>query len=164
MPAEPVDRVAPEPLDRTVLVFFPHMEATAEDFTAVRAVERTTDREDVAAYAMEQLIAGPTERERADGFYTELRFLPGESTCGGADFRLGLEDGHALVQVCRFPEQFHTTGGDAAVTGQIRRTLEQFRTVERVHLLDPEMRCYGDRSGEDRCLGEIPPRLLEAWR
>jgi hypothetical protein len=136
--------------ERTIDVFFAHMQKTADDFTAVLPLKRTTEREDIATFALEQLIIGPTAQEREQGYYTELNLQESPpSSCGGNDFRIKIEDGLALLQLCRFPEQFHTTGGDARVISQVERTIKQFQTIDRVIMLDPELRCYGDRSGYD---------------
>lgn len=138
-----------------VQVYF--SERSATDFRSVSAVRRTTNRVDVARFAMQQLIAGPTRAERARGLYADLgRLLTGPSDCG-SDFRLEIAGGAAVVRFCRQLVS-RGVGDDVRTLSQIEATLAQFRAVQRVVVLDRRGRCLGDESGRDRCRRDLPPR------
>jgi hypothetical protein len=119
----------------------------------------------VGTYALQLLIAGPTTEERNAGYYTELNsILTGTSTCsaprptGGPDFKLALntkgataEQGTATVRLCR-ATSVPGVGTEARVLAQIESTLKQFPAVKKVVVLTQDGHCFGDESGQDRCL------------
>lgn len=138
--------------DRTeVTVFFPATPSENGAIDAVEPVSRTTDRVDVAEFAIEQLIAGPTSKEREMGLRDEIE-LTGESNCGGENFTLSISDaGEARLQFCR-DVITAGIGQDARIINAIASTLKQFSTVDRVIILDASGNCFKDLSGENRCL------------
>lgn len=143
----------------TVRVFFSPAEGVARGFDDVVSVERVVHPVDgkVASAAMEALIQGPSEEERAWGYSSELYdALSGESACGGPDFNLGI-DGHGLatLRFCR-PVAGNGIGGDARIWAQVRATLLQFPTIREVRVINRSGGCLGDQSGYEFCLQTNP--------
>jgi len=132
-----------------VKVFFPKQPQSNNDFSYVEAVNRTTQSQSVARFAVEQLIAGPTSAERQKGFVGAVR-LRHSSNCGG-DFNVSISRGAARLQFCRTVVSAGV-GDDARAKSAVTATLKQFRGVQSVVILDKNGNCLGDRSGENRCL------------
>lgn len=133
-------------------VYFSRHPESDEDFTAVFPVARRAPDAGVATAALDELIAGPTPAEAAQGYFSELgAMLVGPSTCGERDFTLRIEAGTATVQFCRTVTSAGI-GQDARVQSALDATLRQFSTIQRVRLLTPEGDCLFDMSGENRCL------------
>ncbi len=149
----PRTTTAPPPATtRAIKVFFSRHPESDADFAAVFSVDRTAPDEGVAAAALRALIAGPTEAERAAGYFSELgEMLQGTSTCGGPDVALRIEGGTATVRFCRLVASAGI-GQDARVQSAIEATLRQFATVQRVRILTSDGDCLFDMSGENRCL------------
>lgn len=112
----------------TVKVFFNNKDEDPEYsgdkvFATERQVSKTRA---VARAALEELLKGPTEREKSDGFYTNIN-------PGVAIRSLRIVNGAAEVDFDRQLE--FQVGGSArvsAIRAQITQTLEQFPTVEKV--------------------------------
>jgi hypothetical protein len=135
------------------------------DFSAVYPVDRVSPTVAVGTFAIQLLIAGPTISEHNQGLFSELStMLSGPSSCsaplpvGGPDFTLTLnkkgsvaEQGTATLQFCRTISS-PGIGADARVTAQINATLKQFSSIKKVVILTKEGHCFGDLSGQDRCL------------
>ena len=125
----------------------------------VTGVSRSTNRIDIATFALEQILNGPTPNEMTNnlsptfGTNSFVRFT-GESNCSGKDFQISIEDGQATVRFCRTS----ASNGDSAgfiVEQQINNTLKQFPTVKTVKVLNPDGFCFNDmRAGEnsDDCI------------
>jgi hypothetical protein len=143
----------------TVKVFFSRHPQSDNDPTLVFAVTRSSPTAGVATFAIGQLIAGPTQTEQNQGFYTPLSAsLQGTSSCGGADFTLTLdhrgarsEAGTATLQFCRETLLAGDLTG-ARITAEITSTLEQFSTIHQVVILNQSGYCFNDLSGQNRCL------------
>ncbi len=128
-------------------VFFPKMPEFTEDFTFVKPVQRSTDREDVATFLVEELFKGPTEEEASEGLSDIYTLeLTGASNCSGEDFELSIQNQVALFKFCR-----STTGEndlrnpDFIVS--LNETLKQFDTVDSVIVLNKDGGCWNDLSG-----------------
>ncbi len=123
------------------------------DFTYTQSVNRKTERIDMGTFAIEQLIAGPTSEESANGLFSPLQNkFSGDSNCSGADFSLVVSaTGKATVKFCR---DLITAGvgEDAMISETITKTLKQFSAVYKVVILDKNGNCFGDLSGENQCL------------
>jgi len=132
-----------------VKVFFPKQPRSNNDFSYVEAVNRTTQSQSVARFAVEQLIAGPTSAERQKGFVGAVQ-LRDSSNCGG-DFNVSISRGAARLQFCRTVVSAGV-GDDARAKSAVTATLKQFRGVQSVIILDKNGNCLGDISGENRCL------------
>ncbi|HEU5440306.1 MAG TPA: GerMN domain-containing protein [Ktedonobacterales bacterium] len=142
-----------------VLVYFSRHPDSDNDPTKVFSVQRQSPTLGVATYAINQLIAGPTAAEQAQGLYTPLtESLSGTSNCGSADFKITLdhrgskaETGTATLQFCR------TTSLAGDLTGprikaEITKTLTQFSNIKQVVILNKDGECFDDLSGQNNCL------------
>lgn len=149
----------------TFQVYFSRHPDSDSDPTAVFPVPRTVvvgnlvSPSDIPAYAVEQLIGGPTTSEKQANYYTELTAaLSGPSNCGGQDFTLKLnthasrpETGTATLQFCRATMLPGDLSGPR-IKAQITRTLTQFPGIQRVVILDKSGNCFDDLSGLNQCL------------
>ena len=142
-----------------VQVYFSKQPDSYNDPNAVFPVQRVSPTSGVATSAIEQLIAGPTASEKAQGYFTELSAaLTGASNCGGADFTITLnmrashpQTGAATLRFCRtlsLPGELT----DARIKAEITKTLTQFSTITSVTIITREGHCFGDLSGQDTCL------------
>ena len=113
----------------TVKVFFgnskldPEILDCKKNFSVERTIQKT---EAVGRAALEELLAGPTDAEKSEGYFTSIN--PGVVIQS-----LTIENGVARVD---FNEQLeYQVGGScrvAAIVSQIRETLKQFPTVKNV--------------------------------
>lgn len=126
---------------------------TPDNTDYLTPVERSTDRSDIARFAIEQIILGPTEQEKkltlqpTFGKGASAEFASG-STCNGADFKVSIEKKLATVQFCRVT----MLAGDMSgfiIAEQIATTLKQFDTVDKVTVLNNKGNCFSDLSGLD---------------
>lgn len=132
-----------------VKVFLPRNPKSNNNLNYVEPVIRTTRNTNVARFAVEQLIAGPTRAERQKGWVPAIQ-LKGSSNCG-SDFKLSMSKGVAKLQFCRIMPSAGI-GDDARATSSLTATLKQFTNVKSVIILDKDGNCFGDMSGDNRCL------------
>jgi anti-sigma factor RsiW len=142
-----------------VEVFFSRHPESDNNPDDVFPVMRVAPNLQVATFAMNQLISGPTATEQEQGYYTPLQGgFSGASNCGGADFQITLnhrgnqsETGTATLQFCR---QLLLAGDltGPRITAEITSTLEQFSSIRRVVILNQSGACFDDFSGQNRCL------------
>jgi hypothetical protein len=131
-------------------VFFSKVPESNDDFMYAQWFYRTTRRDDVGAFVIEQLIAGPTAGEQSLGAFTPLKFS-GDSNCSGKDFTLVIgDDKKATVTFCK---QVVTAGigDDARIKNTVSYNLKQFATIENVVILTSDGNCFGDLSGLNQC-------------
>ncbi len=104
-------------------IFDPEILDCNKNFAVERVIPET---EAVGRAALEQLLAGPTDGEKAEGYFTSIN--PGVKIQS-----LTIDNGVARVD---FDEQLeYQVGGScrvAAIASQIRETLKQFPTVDDV--------------------------------
>lgn len=148
-----------------IKVFFSKTPDSENNFPAVFPVNRISPTKQVETFSLQLLIAGPTPEERVAGYYSELNSLfsgasqcPGVGPVGGPDFTLTLntkgttaEQGTATLKFCRATLS-PGIGADARVLATIQATLLQFSTIKKVVVLNVQGHCFGDLSGQDRCL------------
>jgi hypothetical protein len=139
----------------TVKVFFPKQPQSNNNLSYVEPVSRTTGSQSLARFAVEQLIAGPTKDERQKGFVGAIQ-LRGSSNCA-SDFNLSILNGTARLQLCRTITSAGI-GDDARAKSSLTATLKQFSSVQSVIILDRNGNCFGDMSGENRCLSTSQSR------
>jgi hypothetical protein len=146
-------------------VYFSRFPRSTNDFTTVFPLARVSSTPDIATFAIQLLIAGPTPAERRAGYFSELNsLLTGPSACsapyptGGPDFVLHLDRkgpraarGTATLRFCRALSS-PGIGADARVRAEITATLTQFARIKHVVILTRDGHCFGDESGADRCL------------
>lgn len=153
---------APTPI--TVKVYFSRHPETDSNVSAVFPVNRTSPSLQVATYAIQQLIVGPSASETAAGYFTELpASLTTASNCGGPDFQITLnshvdthagtssaQTGAAVLRFCRgISLAGDLTGG--RISAQIVATLKQFPTITKTQILTNTNHCFNDLSGLDNC-------------
>lgn len=132
-----------------VRVFFPKNPEQQNDLSYVAPVWRQTQNSGVAQFAIAQVIAGPTRQEQRLGFLAPIR-LRGTSNCG-QDFTLSITSNVANVRFCKQVVSAGV-GDDARILSSINKTLKQFPSIKSVVVLDQKGKCFGDMSGENRCL------------
>jgi spore germination protein GerM len=132
-------------------VYFNHAQraGTVDDCAIVFALPRQVPRtEGVAAAALRQLFAGPTEAERAQGYRS-----PFSAATAGLLKRLRIEHGTAYVDLNDLRAQLagaSSSCGAAEFGMQVERTLRQFPTVRRVILaIDGDPRRFYEWIGQD---------------
>ncbi len=144
--------------DIKVKVYFSKTATTYEHPEQVYPVLRTSPDTKVGTFAIEQLIAGPTDQEKSAGYLSVLHDSLTSSTNCSADFTLTLDKkgtvdqpGTATLQFCR---QITSSGvgQDARIRSEIIATLTQFPTIKKVVILNNAGHCFGDMSGADMCL------------
>lgn len=133
-----------------VSVFFSKRPDSDNDPGKVFAVARTSPDLGVGTFAISELLKGPTETEKAQGYFTTVRVRSGESNCGGEDFTLMIENGTATLRFCR---QFDHLGvvADGQAESELKATLKQFSTVQKVVILNRDNNCEFDLSGMNLC-------------
>jgi hypothetical protein len=149
------------PTGHAVLVYFSKQPDSYSDPDLVFPVHRSTPNLGVATFAIQQLIAGPTDAEAARGYFTQLSGVlqrSGPANCGGADFKITLnkrgatpETGTATLRFCR-PTASPGIGADARIKAETTKTLTQFSNIKTVVILLRDGHCFGDESGMDLCL------------
>lgn len=136
---------------RTLRVYFNHAQRAATEADCAIVFERTRQlprTAGVAAAALRQLFAGPTEAERAQGYRSPF-------SAASADLlrRVSIEHGTAYVDLndprALLPGATSSCGAAEFHTA-IERTLRQFPTVRRVILaIDGEPRRFYEWMGQD---------------
>lgn len=135
-------------------VYFAKNPESLNDFAYTKAVSRTSNRADMGTYTIEQLIAGPTREEATLGLFSPLKDkLQGTSNCSGKDFTLSVANTIARLKFCRTVASAGI-GDDARITSTTTNTLRQFSSVNSVILLTSQGDCFGDMSGQNKCLEE----------
>jgi hypothetical protein len=153
---KPDNKTSPGDTDRErartyqVSVYFSKHPDSDDDPSKTFAVARTSPDLGVARFALSELIKGPTAEEKLQGYFTTIGFREGESTCG-SDFTLRIENGTARLQFCK---QFDHRGivADGQADSEIKATLRQFDSVQKVIILNQRGDCEFDLSGENKCL------------
>jgi hypothetical protein len=130
----------------------------AQTFDAVVPVNRVSPTLAVGTFALEALVAGPTQAESQRGLFSQLHVaINGPSNCqgrnlvGGSDFLLTIGNGRATVRFCRDIAS-GGIGDDARMQTEITDTLKQFPTVQKAVILLKNGNCLGDMSGLNQCL------------
>jgi len=122
----PVNIVASSAETMTVTAYFAKDEITGSTCSVVFPVERIVPKtEAVARASLEELLKGPTDEEKSQGYYSNIN-------SGVKINSLTILNGTARVD---FSEEMETTGGSCRVTeirSEINFTLKQFPTVDNV--------------------------------
>lgn len=154
------------PSGATIKVYFSRHPDSDSNPTKVFALTRTAPTtavslHDKAANALEQMLAGPTTAERAQGYYNPFDGqIALQSYCSGAfrDFDLTLdhrgataETGTATLQFCRRVDIPGELAGPRMST-MVSSTLLQFPGVTRVVILNYRGDCFDDLQGANACL------------
>jgi hypothetical protein len=117
----------------------------ASDYAS--SVERRTPRTDVATFALEEIVRGPTAEEIDQGLrptFGEENFitLSGKSQCGIKPFTVSLDPDNyfAKVSFCRDVNLLQDVSMRVLVE-QIRKTLIQFEKIHKVQILNKDSNC-----------------------
>lgn len=131
-----------------VSVYYSKSPESDADPSAVFPVKRISPDDNVAGFALKELVKGPTEEEAKKGYFTPVK-LRGDALQD--DFTLSISDGTATV---KFLRQFDHTGivVDGQAESALKATLKQFSTVQKVVILDSSGNCEFDASGQNRCM------------
>jgi hypothetical protein len=152
-PEEPTPSPTPAPTSTTleVRVYFSGNDSI-EDPTYTVAVDRESNRTDIATFTIEELIDGPTATEELVGLFTPIE-LSGTSNCSGKDFTLEIDEdaNEAILQFCKTIVSAGI-GDDARIISTVTGTLTQFSTIDDVIILTKSGDCFGDESGMNLCL------------
>lgn len=145
----------PPPAGISLKLFVHKSPESNSDFAKTFLLTRNTNRTDVATFLMENYFSGLTAQEKSEGFYiqdpTKTKIgLTGVSNCGGKDFQLGIADGTATLQLCRRIDSASEVS-DSVIAMLIGKTLQQFSTVQKVKILNPDGNCFADASGMNLC-------------
>jgi hypothetical protein len=147
-------------------VYFTRHPDSDNDPTKAFALSRTstatlTTTQDKATFALEQMLAGPAQAERAQGYYSPFDGqLALQSVCPGAfrDFDLTLnyrgptaETGTATLRLCRRVDIPGDLDGPRMST-MVTSTLLQFSDIKKVVILNYQGNCFDDLQGANACL------------
>lgn len=115
-------------------------------------VIRETTRSDVATFAIEEIIKGPTPEEINQGLgqtFGTGKFVvfTDSSNCSGRDFSINVTNGTATVRFCRSTQLTGDSSG-YIVTGEFVSTLKKFSTVKKVVVLNKAGQCFNNMSGK----------------
>ncbi len=118
------------------------------NFGYTSPVVRETARSDIATYAMEELLRGPSPQETENGLQTifgedEFVTITGDSSCGGKDFVVGLNirDEVAQVHFCR-NLSFLGDASTQILREMIHKTLTQFESIQKVRIFNNKNNCF----------------------
>lgn len=152
------------PSSGTLKVYFAKHPDTDNTPTAVFAVTRAASATmtlDRATYALEEMLKGPTQDERTQGYYSPFDGqLALQSVCTGPfrDFDLVLdhkgtnsEQGTATLRFCRRVDIPGDLDGPRMST-MITSTLLQFNAIKKVVILNYQGDCFDDLQGRNACL------------
>lgn len=135
----------------TLRVYFNNAQRAGSDAdcaTVFELLRQAPKTEGVAAAALRQLFAGPTEAERAAGYRS-----PFSAATAGLLKRIHIEHGTAYVDLHDLRSELAgatSSCGAAEFHTQVERTLRQYPTVRRVILaIDGEPRRFYEWMGQD---------------
>lgn len=134
----------------TVKVYFSKHPESDNDPSKTFALSRTAPDAGTGKFAVTQLLAGPTSAEAAAGYFTPGLELSGSSSCGGADFKLAIAGGRATLQFCR-ASSLKGVVADGQLESELKATLLQFPSVQKVEILNQAGNCLFDASGQNAC-------------
>lgn len=146
--------LAETPPQAAVTVYFSKSPDSETNPTMVYGVPRSLDGQTIAQSLVKELISGPTQEEKDNGFYGGIE-LTGASSCGGQDFKLSVNDGTATLQFCRD----HVSGGlaeDTREQAQITTSLKQLPGISQVIILNQKNNCLFGANSAGICAAETP--------
>lgn len=131
----------------SVLVYFSRYTDSDTPDEEVYSVERTVYQgQDPLSVAVDELIAGPSSEEKADGFYGGIG-LSGDSNCDGADYKIQTSESTVTVQFCKNVNDGSVTDS-AQSQKQIRSTLSQLTGHGQVVALDKDGKCLYSQTAD----------------
>lgn len=122
-----------------VFIHFPRRPQSISQFAYTESVTRlTNDANDLIAFAIDELIAGPEDFEAEQGYFSPLQFQ-GESSCDDRNYEYTYNTNDKLVTI-RFCKDvpLPNTGDSTRILSSIVRTLTELETVDSVVVQDRE--------------------------
>ncbi len=108
------------------------------------AKERKSSRTDIATFALEEMIKGPSEAEiNGSDKLVNIVKLEGVSTCFGRDFTLSINNKVATLRFCKTIVKENDVY-PIAFAQMIQNTLNQFPTITSVRIYEANGNCYND--------------------
>lgn len=146
----PTTNTTPATQNYTVSVYFSRHPQSDDDPSLTFAVARTSPDSGVGAFAISELLKGPSASESTQGYFTTARLRSGTSTCNGKDFTLSIDKGVATLQFCK-PFDHLGVVADGQADSEIKASLKQFSTIQKVIILNSKGDCEFDLSGMNLC-------------
>ena len=147
----PQDQPQPQtPTTYPVSVYFSKHPDSDDDPSKTFPVSRTSPDLGVAKFSITELLKGPTTDEQSKGYFTYVRLRSDTSSCNGADFTIKIENGVATLQFCKTFDHIGSIS-DGQAESNIKDTLKQFPTVQKVVILNKSGNCEFDLSGLNLC-------------
>lgn len=134
----------------SVAVYFSRHPQSDDDPSLTFAVARTSPDTGVGTFAISELLKGPSASESTQGYFTTARLRSGTSTCDGKDFTLSISNGVATLQFCK-PFDHLGVVADGQADSEIKASLKQFSTVQKVVILNSAGDCEFNLSGLNLC-------------
>ena len=140
--------------EKEYFLYFPKLPEFESDFNSMKPVIRTTNREDVATFLVEEFFKGPTVEERSKGLGGLYSFsFEGESNCNEKDFQVNIEEEIAYIKFCRPTLLIGDIAPEFRMSMDL--TLTQLDGVKRVIIFNQDGECWNQLSEEDNtCLVE----------
>lgn len=133
-----------------IAVFFSKHPDSDNDPSKTFPVGRISPDNGVARYALSELLRGPSDSEKTQGYFSTTRLRADASSCGGDDFKLSIVNGTATLQFCRSFDHLGVIA-DGQSKSAIEATLKQFSTIHKVIILNNQGDCEFDLSGQNLC-------------
>lgn len=138
------------PQSYLVLVYFSKHPDSDNDPSKTFSVQRTTQTLGVATFAIQEVLKGPTSSESSQGYFSTVALRNEPSNCAGADFTLSIIDNVARLQFCR-PFDHLGVVADGQADSVLKATLQQFKSVKKVIIVNFQGNCEFDLSGLNLC-------------
>lgn len=148
---QPTNEPAKQPTTYPVSVYFSKHPESDNDPSKTFTVQRASPDLSVAKFSITELLKGPTPDEQSKGYFTYVRLRDDTSNCGGADFIVSIENGVATLQFCKTFDHIGSVS-DGQAESNIKDTLKQFPTVQKIVILNKSGKCEFDLSGLNLCL------------
>jgi hypothetical protein len=135
-----------------ISVYFSKRPDSDDDPSKVFPVKRISPDLGVGTFAITELLKGPNETESANGYFSTANLRSGSvSNCGGKDFTLTISGGTATLKFCRVFDHRGVVA-DGQAESEIKATLKQFSSIQKVVILNAQNDCEFNLSGQNLCL------------
>jgi hypothetical protein len=138
------------PVTYSLNVYFSKHTESDNDPSKTFPVSRTAPDLGVAAFAISELLKGPTSTEQGRGYFSTTRLRSGQSNCDGQDFTLSISQNVVTLRFCRVFDHLGVIS-DGQSESEIKATLMQFSTITKVVILNSSGDCEFNLSGMNAC-------------
>lgn len=139
-----------QPETYQVKVYFSKHPDSDDDPSKTFPVTRTSPDIGVAKFAISELLKGPSLQEQSQNYFTNVKLRSEASNCNDADFTIKIIDSVANLQFCKTFDHIGSVS-DGQAESNIRDTLLQFNSVQKVVILNKKGECEFDLSGLNLC-------------